>query len=349
MNILYCGLKFDYGKSELGYSFEHLNFYHTLKNMPSVDKLDYLSLDETIKLNNKEYLNEEIINLAKKNKYDLVFFFLFKDEIFESTLNLLKNDLSIPTLAWMADDHWRFETYSKYWANYFSFVVTTDINSLHKYKKNKLDNVILSQWACNHYNYKPVIKNNNYEVTFVGMAHGSRKKKIKNLNKINKIDCWGSGWDNGKLTFEKMIEVYSNSQINLNFSESSFQKNFKTFVKIFLSKTTTNSYEVNNLKLFYANLVNFFKKSKNQIKGRVFEVPGCGGFLLTENCPNLDNYFELDKEIVVFDSLDEANDKIKFYKKNLDKIKNISKNGYQRVINEHTYEKRFLNIFKKII
>jgi len=348
MKILYCGLKFDYGEAYLGYSFEHLNFFNTLKKMSSIKKLDYISIDETIRLYNKEYLNELIISYAKQNSYDLIFFFLFKDEIYETTLKTLKNELSTPTIAWMADDHWRFETYSKYWAKYFTLVVTTDLNSLKKYKDNNINNVILSQWGCNHYDYKPTINKKSYKVTFVGMAHGNRKNNINYLKKFNQIECWGNGWENKKIPFGQMVEIYSNSNINLNFSESSSQRNLKTFIKIFLSKSTKSSYKLNNLDLMYKNFINFYQKKTYQIKGRVFEVPACRGFLLTENCKNLDSYFEFDKEIVVFDTLEEANSKIKFFKNNLRSAETIAKRGYIRVINEHTYEKRFLTIFKKL-
>ena len=96
------------------------------------------------------------------------------------------------------------------------------------------------------------------------------------------------------------------------------------------------------------NFSNFLKKTTKQIKGRVFEVPGCRGFLLTENSPYLDKYFEIDKELITFNSLDEAKDKINFYLKNYNLTKKISELGYLKVINEHTYEKRFLEIYKKI-
>ena len=78
MKILYCGLKFDYGEAYLGYSFEHLNFFNTLKKMSSIKKLDYISIDETIRLYNKEYLNELILSYAKRNSYNLIFFFFIQ-------------------------------------------------------------------------------------------------------------------------------------------------------------------------------------------------------------------------------------------------------------------------------
>ena len=346
MNILYCGLKYDYGKKELGESFEYKNFFLTLKNMSSINKLDLLNIDNV----DKEILNENLLKKCKSNSYDLIFFFLFKDEFYPETLNYIKNELSIPTVAWMADDHWRFEIYSKHVAKYFSLVVTTDHNSIKKYKKNGIENVMLSQWACNHFIYKPQIKKEiNYDVTFVGMEYGKRKKKIDYIKKFQHVECWGKGWKSKKLLFSDMLDVYSNSLISLNLSESSYQRNFRTFVKVFLSKKLNNKIEINNFKLIYLNLINFFQKTTFQIKGRVFEVPACKGFLLTEKSPHLEEYFKINSEIVTFENLDEAIDKIKFYKKNSSEIKKIKEKGYLKAINEHTYEKRLLKIFNKLL
>ena len=50
-----------------------------------------------------------------------------------------------------------------------------------------------------------------------------------------------------------MVDVYSNSKINLNFSESSFQRNFKTFIKIFISKTSDGKFSPNKLNLIFQN------------------------------------------------------------------------------------------------
>ncbi len=350
LKILYCGLKYDYGNPHYGFSFEHDNFYKTFIKMKEIESVDYVCVDELISKYNKNYLNEQIINLSKKKKYDLIFFFLFKDEIFIDTLNFLKNDLSIPTVAWMADDHWRFENYSKYLGDYFTYLITTDKNSISKYNKHNIFNVIHSQWACNHFVYKPTNNKSFFELTFVGMYYGSRGQDIEYLNKnSNKVQCWGQNWDNGKLSLERKIEVYSNSTINLNFSKSSNQKNFRNFIKIFLNKSTSNNYRINSLQSMIDNGKNFINKNRNQIKARVFEITGCNGFLLSENSENIEEYFELDKEIVIFDSIEEAKDKIKFFIKNKTETKKIALNGYNRVLKDHTYEKRFLKIFEKVL
>jgi spore maturation protein CgeB len=350
MNILYCGLKHDYGDPEKGYSFEHINFFQTLQKMQNVKKLDYIPIDEIIKINGKDFLNELIINKVKKEKYDLIFFFLFKDEFYPETLKYLKDTLSIPTIAWMADDHWRFENYSKYYANLYTLYVTTDEKSLLKYKKKKITNVVLSQWACNHYLSGSHVTKKNLKVSFVGMSYGSRRTDIDYLKKDSEInlDCWGSGWPRGKLSNQEMLDVFKNSSVNLNFTKSSNQKNIKTLAKIFLKKEQSK-YKFNTKSQIKDNIKIFLQKNTRQIKGRIFEVTGVGGFLLTENCDYLERYFELDKELITFENIEEAKEKIKFYLKNQKIITLISENARKKVLNEHTYEKRFLDLFKKII
>ena len=183
MKILYVGLKYDYGNSKNGFSFEHINFYRTLKNMKDVQQVDYIATDEVLKNNNKEFLNEKLINKVKNNNYDLIFFFIFKDEFYAHTLNYLKDNLSIPTVGWMADDHWRFENYSKYWAKNYTYYVTTDRDSLNKYKKNNISNIILSQWGFNHFIEFPKKISSKNIISFIGMSYGSRTKDIKYLEK----------------------------------------------------------------------------------------------------------------------------------------------------------------------
>ena len=42
-----------------------------------------------------------------------------------------------------------------------------------------------------------------------------------------------------------------------------------------------------------------------QIKGRNFEVPGCGGFVLTDRAENLESYYTPGKEVVCFGDTEE--------------------------------------------
>ena len=45
MRVLFCGLKYEYGKPELGLSFEYQNFFEVLKNMSGVEA-ELFAIDE---------------------------------------------------------------------------------------------------------------------------------------------------------------------------------------------------------------------------------------------------------------------------------------------------------------
>jgi spore maturation protein CgeB len=90
------------------------------------------------------------------------------------------------------------------------------------------------------------------------------------------------------------------------------------------------------------------RQFSEQIKGRNFEVPGCGGFLLTSGAEDLESYYELDKEIVCFDRSDDLIEKIKYYLAHDDERAAIARRGYERTQRDHTYARRFDDIFRKI-
>jgi spore maturation protein CgeB len=55
------------------------------------------------------------------------------------------------------------------------------------------------------------------------------------------------------------------------------------------------------------------KKPLYKLHLRTFEIPMCGGLQITHRNPEIENYFEDEKEIVLFDSDDEMTDKTKYY------------------------------------
>jgi spore maturation protein CgeB len=81
-------------------------------------------------------------------------------------------------------------------------------------------------------------------------------------------------------------------------------------------------------------------KGNNQIKARTFEVPGAGGFLLTENAQGLDQFYLPGKEIVTYDSLDDLVQKAKYFLSHPCERDAIALAGFKRTLNEHTYEAR---------
>lgn len=97
--------------------------------------------------------------------------------------------------------------------------------------------------------------------------------------------------------------------------------------------------------------VNFSVNANNgltQMKQRVFEIPAAKALLITEYTKGLEEFFELNKEIITFTSQRELFDKIKFYLNNEFARKEIAQAGFVRFTKEHTSRIRLTNILKQI-
>jgi len=93
------------------------------------------------------------------------------------------------------------------------------------------------------------------------------------------------------------------------------------------------------------NAINTYKihlncNISNDINYRTFETTGCGTFLLTNYTPGLEKLFDIGKEIVVYNDLNDLDNKVKYYLENEEEREGIAKAGYERSKKDHTYYER---------
>ncbi len=76
------------------------------------------------------------------------------------------------------------------------------------------------------------------------------------------------------------------------------------------------------------------------VNQRVFDVPACGAFLLTDHQSSLYELFETGKEVVTYRDIEEIQDLVRFYLDNPSARDAIVKKARERVLKEHTYRHR---------
>ena len=86
----------------------------------------------------------------------------------------------------------------------------------------------------------------------------------------------------------------------------------------------------------------------DNIKGRNFEIPACRGFVISGPARGLEEFFDIGEEIIVYHLPDDVTNKILYYLQHDDERKAIAQAGYNRAIREHTYQRRFRDIFAHI-
>ncbi len=117
------------------------------------------------------------------------------------------------------------------------------------------------------------------------------------------------------------MAVFSNSRINLNLSNASTREGRRW--QIWRRGHVTS-----------------------QIKGRNFEIPGCGGFMLTDLAENLYDYYTPGRDIAIFTHERDLVAQVWFYLEHESLRRDVAESGYQRTLAEHTYARRFEEIFQ---
>jgi len=73
---------------------------------------------------------------------------------------------------------------------------------------------------------------------------------------------------------------------------------------------------------------------------RMFEITGVGSCLLTDMKSNLGEIFDIDTEIVAYENIEDAKEKIHYLLNNPKVLDDIAKKGQERTLREYSFEKR---------
>lgn len=322
--ILYIGSQYEYSEQANGESLNKKAFYDSFVSLGYM--VTPLWYDDT-----HDDLQATIIETAAAIRPDMIFFILQESQIAISTLRTLSAKGHF-LVNWFGDDQWRFESFTSRFANYFDVCITTDKFSIDKYHQLGQSNVIRSQWASlpSGIGYEAVAY--RYDVSFIGGANAFRRWFVKGLHDRGiTVHCFGSGWDNGRVSYEEMEAIFATSKINLNISNST-------------------QYDMRYLLADLRNIITTLraKKNKSQTKARIFEIPVQGGFELSEYVPSLEDYFSVGEEIACYKDIDEAALLIEYFLKHESERERIKSAGVKRARAEHTFEARIKAFMKAI-
>jgi spore maturation protein CgeB len=305
----------DYGIPSRGHGHEYYNLLPAFGRLP----LEVRQFDFAREIIDRGYWKamEALREVVVGWQPDALFLATYQEQIDRDLMRWITAETPTTTIGWFSDDHWRFESYSRFWAPAFNWVTTTDYEAVQKYHAIGQPNVVLSQWAANEELYRPPSDGRlTYDVTFVGQKYGSRGALVDYLESHGAaVEAWGPGWPNGKASQEQMIEIFGRSKINLNFAAASTRGPGSG--------------------------------TPAQIKGRVFEVPACGGLLLTDYAPGLERYYEIGSEVEVFGSKRDLLDKVRSLLGDEERRARVARAGYERTLREHTWVERLGELLVK--
>lgn len=102
-------------------------------------------------------------------------------------------------------------------------------------------------------------------------------------------------------------------------------------------------------KVFHASKINLnitMRPIETGLSLRVWDILGCGGFLLTNYQAEIPEYFEIGKDIETYESMDELEQKVQYYLTHEEERVEIAIRGYEKVAAHHTYELRIAEMIR---
>ena len=109
--------------------------------------------------------------------------------------------------------------------------------------------------------------------------------------------------------------------------------------------------ETEMYKIFYSSRINLnitMRGIESGVPQRVFDIMSVGGFVLSNYQPEIEEMFQVGKELEVFHSLEELQDKTDYYLRHENERIRIAVAGYQRVKQDYSYPKLLHYILGKV-
>ncbi|MCL4487627.1 MAG: glycosyltransferase [Chloroflexi bacterium] len=339
MKVLLVTMKHDYGDPTRGLSYADDYFTKPMEKL--VDSVVFYDFMAALQAQGRQRMNQELLEMVQRDHPDVAFFVPFTDQLIPAVIDEINKYTT--TVGYYFDDTWRIE-YSRFWAGHFRFVTTSDVNGVRRWRDAGCSNFIYSPFACSHEAFRRKNLPKIYDVSFVGQCHPYRAWCLRRLAKAGfKVHAWGYGWASGRLSLDGMVDVFNQSKINLNLTNS---ESWDSRYLLTPSRPLKESYRA--IRNTLRTIGRPDAKNREMVKARHFEINACGGFQLSYYVEGLERHYQIGREIALYESPDRLVDEVGYYLRHEEERETIASSGYDRTRRDHSLEQRFADIFDQI-
>jgi spore maturation protein CgeB len=342
-----------------------------------------LRMDEVAKNHNipfskkifKEVYSNELISAFRREHnwkpFDLFLSYLTDNNVEEETLRSI-GSTGVPMANFSCNNTHQFSLVEKI-SPLFDYNLHSEKDAADKFSLIKA-NPVWFPMAANPKYYFPSGNGFKYDVSFLGSAYAKRALYINHLVRNGiKIDCFGPNWLINR-PYPK-LKIIKKEAVRINWL---LQSLFSLSVKNrYILSSNINQYDLlvslrrlNSDRFHYPvsdnEMIRIINSSKinlgflevyteneqqtvhQHLHLREFEVPMCGGLYITNYSDELSEFYEPDKEVLVFHNEHELLDKVRYFLNHPDDSEKVRKAGYLRATSCHTYQKRFTELFDRL-
>jgi spore maturation protein CgeB len=232
------------------------------------------------------------------------------------------------------------------------------------------------QLAANPRFYRPYPEPRLYDVTFVGQRYADRADLLDGLRRAGiRVRAWGAGWQMGKrfdvAHLKAALALLEDERLD------GVQRLGRRWLSARLGRGGSAQMDGQVLdridtsawggpRLLQRDLVRVFSQSRlslgfatagsshlsgqrlTHLRLREFEAPMSGALYLTEHQPELAEYFAIGREVLTYRGLDELIEQTRMALRHPEQAERIRRAGYVRARAEHTWERRFADLFSAL-
>ena len=266
---------------------------------------------------------ERFIGEHQDMRPDIVLFYADSTLLSNDAFQLLRGTWAAPIIGMNLDEKIQFLDYGLFsrgadnyerWAPRFDFNLSNSLAVCDWYRRLGLPSHYMPEGTRSQ--PMPQVdaggRDFKWNVSFVGSRKPEREAFIENLQaKGIQVDLFGQGWSHSQWQ-DDTREIFTHSRINLGLGFASPS-----------TKLTT-------------------------LKGRDFECPGAGGCYATTFNWELPLHFDIGREILCYQSLEELVELICWHRQRPELCRQIGLRAHARCQRDHTWEKRFRPVFQSL-
>lgn len=314
---------------QLGYRLETYDYRQHVIPYRISERIPFLRRWDVNKLNNG------LIRCVSRFRPDILLV-NWGGTYYPETISEIRKRFNVITIDWLIDfpgEPGALEAGIKVVPAYdYFFAQSTDALEAHEKHGNKG-----GMWlnaACDPDIHKPMElteeekKRYGTDICFVGSMYPERVELFETLTEFN-LSIWGPGWER--------LDI--NSPLKRHIKGGSVTPD--TWVKIY----NASKIVINYMGHYGENIA---EDRVYQASPRVFETLACGSFQMVDAKRDVVTLFKSGEHLVCFKETGEVKDLVRYYLKHPQERKKIARQGYNEVLEKHTYVHRIKELLKAI-
>jgi glycosyltransferase involved in cell wall biosynthesis len=331
----------------------------------------------------KPLTNQRLLDAFRRaGRVDLFFGYFYASVVYPETLDLVRKS-GVPTVNFSCNNVHQFDLVRDI-AAHFDLCVVPEQAAQADFRSVGARPVRV-QLAANPRVYHPLPEPRLYDVTFVGQRYADRAELLQHLYSNGvAVKAWGAGWQARKrldvaqlkaglalvederldgvrrLVAQRLRRLSAGSHgLKVASCDRPDQPKGLAAESVdtsafgaprLLQRDLVRMFSQSRLSLGFATAGDSHRAEKRltHLRLREFEAPMSGALYLTEDQPELAEYFTPGQEVLTYSDRDDLLDKARFYLAHQELAERIRRAGHERALREHTWQDRFKELFAEL-